>query len=92
MVAKRIKRAEGPFFFNFLYQVHKIITYIFTGKNINFGNYSCLTKQDVEALHSEASLWSSYSGTVKNKIKINLAEIDSIRGVEIFWTLTNVTL
>jgi polyisoprenyl-phosphate glycosyltransferase len=82
VVAKRIKRAEGPFF-QFLYQMHKIITYIFTGKNINFGNYSCLTKKDVEALHSEPSLWSSYSGTVKNKIK-KFAEIDSIRGLRYF--------
>ena len=27
--------------------LHKIITYFFTGKKINFGNYSCLTKKDV---------------------------------------------
>ena len=64
VVAKRIKRSEG-FFFQFLYQLHKIITLIFTGKNINFGNYSCLTRKDVEKLFSEASLWSSYTGTVK---------------------------
>jgi len=57
IVAKRIKRSEGPFF-QLLYQIHKIITYVFTGKNISFGNYSCLTKNDVEKLHSEASLWS----------------------------------
>ena len=44
VVAKRVKRSEGPFF-QLLYQIHKIITYIFTGKNINFGNYSCLTKK-----------------------------------------------
>ena len=44
-----MKRSEGPFF-QFLYEMHKIITYIFTGKKINFGNYSCLTKKDVEKL------------------------------------------
>ena len=82
VVAKRIKRSEG-FFFQLLYQIHKIITYIFTGKNINFGNYSCLTKQDVEKLHSEASLWSSYSGTVKKKIE-EFSEIDSVRGLRYF--------
>ena len=82
VVAKRIKRSEG-IFFQFLYQVHKIITYIFTGKNINFGNYSCLTKQDVEKLHSKASLWSSYSGTVKKNLN-KLSEINSIRGVRYF--------
>ena len=55
VVAKRVKRSEGPFF-QFLYQVHKLITLIFTGQNINFGNYSILKKEDVEKLHSKASL------------------------------------
>ena len=44
VVAKRIKRSEGPMFQN-LYKIHKLITLIFTGKKINFGNYSCLTKR-----------------------------------------------
>ena len=79
VVAKRVKRSEG-FFFQLLYQFHKIITYIFTGKKINFGNYSCLTKNDVEKIHSKASLWSSYSGTVKNFLK-DFSEIKSIRGL-----------
>ena len=82
VVAKRIKRSEG-FFFQFLYQLHKIITLIFTGKNINFGNYSCLTRKDVEKLFSEASLWSSYTGTVKKKLK-KFKEINSIRGLRYF--------
>ena len=41
VVAKRVKRSEGPFF-QFMYQVHKLITLIFTGQNINFCNYSIL--------------------------------------------------
>ena len=68
VVAKRVKRSEGPFF-QLLYKLHKIITFLFTGKNINFGNYSCLTRRDVEILSTKASLWSSYSGTVKKKFK-----------------------
>jgi hypothetical protein len=82
IVAKRIKRSEGPIF-QLLYQIHKIITYVFTGKYINFGNYSCLTKKDVKKLNSEASLWSSYSGTLK-KIILEFGEIDSIRGKRYF--------
>ena len=82
VVAKRIKRSEGPFF-QFLYQVHKLITFIFTGQNINFGNYSILTKEDVEKLHSKASLWSSFSGTVKKNIK-SLNEVNSVRGLRYF--------
>ena len=82
VVAKRIKRSEGPFF-QFLYFMHKLITLIFTGKKVNFGNYSCLTKKDVATLSSKASLWSSYSGTVKKYLK-TLNEVDSIRGKRYF--------
>ncbi len=82
IVAKRIKRSEG-LFFQFLYFMHKLITFIFTGKKINFGNYSCLTKEDVGILSTKASLWSSYSGTVKKCLK-NLNEIESTRGKRYF--------
>ena len=82
VVAKRVKRSEGPFF-QLLYQVHKLITLMCTGQNINFGNYSILTKEDVEKLHSKASLWSSFSGTVKKNIK-SLNEINSTRGLRYF--------
>jgi len=82
VVAKRVKRSEG-IFFQFLYQVDELITFIFTGKKINFGNYSILTKKDVERIHSEASLWSSFSGTVKKNIK-KLNEINSFRGLRYF--------
>ena len=82
VVAKRVKRSEGPLF-QLLYQVHKLITILFTGKNVNFGNYSILTKDDVRKLHSEASLWSSFSGSVKKHIN-SLNEINSIRGLRYF--------
>ena len=82
VVAKRIKRSEGPFFQS-LYQLHKLITVIFAGQNINFGNYSILTRNDVDKLHSKASLWSSFSGSVKKNIK-SLQEINSTRGLRYF--------
>jgi len=82
VVAKRVKRSEG-FFFQMLYQIHKTITLIFTGKNINFGNYSCLTKNDIEILSTKESLWSSFSGSVKKHIS-KLNTINSIRGPRYF--------
>ncbi len=82
VVAKRIKRSEG-FFFQTLYQIHKLITFFFTGKNINFGNYSCLIKKDVQILSEQSSLWSSFSGSVKKNIK-NFNEVNSIRGQRYF--------
>ena len=69
--------------FQTLYKIHKFITFIFTGKKINFGNYSCLTRQDVKIISDKASLWSSFSGSVKKHLT-NLNEIDSIRGLRYF--------
>ena len=82
VVAKRVKRSEG-IFFQSLYQIHKILTLIFTGENVNFGNYSCIIKKEAAILSNKASLWSSYSGTVKKYLK-SLYEIDSIRGERYF--------
>jgi polyisoprenyl-phosphate glycosyltransferase len=94
VVAKRAKRSEGPIF-KFLYQTHKIITFIFTGKKINFGYFSCLTKNDVNILINQASLWNNYSGSVKKHLdKYN--EIESIRGFRYFgpskMTLLNLVI
>tara|TARA_B100000780_G_scaffold278313_1_gene251424 strand:- start:1814 stop:2701 length:888 start_codon:yes stop_codon:yes gene_type:complete len=82
IVAKRIKRSEGPLF-KLLYQTHKYLTLLTTGNLINFGNYSCLTKNDLETLSTKASLWSSFSGSFKKYIK-NYTEVNSIRGVRYF--------
>tara|TARA_Y100001936_G_scaffold178077_2_gene174801 strand:- start:1039 stop:1914 length:876 start_codon:yes stop_codon:yes gene_type:complete len=82
IVAKRVKRSEGPFF-QTLYEIHKLITLLFAGKNINFGNYSCLTKNDVITLSKEESLWSSFSGTVKKCIT-PIHTINSTRGSRYF--------
>ena len=82
IVGKRIKRSEG-LIFKFLYQLHKIITYIFTGKIINFGNYSCITIKDAKKLSMEKSMWSSYSGSVKKHLN-NLTYTDSKRGLRYY--------
>ncbi|MDC0426388.1 glycosyltransferase family 2 protein [Pelagibacteraceae bacterium] len=82
VVAKRIKRSEG-YIFQMLYRVHKYLTLLTTGKLINFGNYSCLTKSDIIKISNKASLWSSYSGTFKKNIK-NYNEVSSTRGMRYF--------
>ena len=82
VVAKRVKRSEGKIF-RILYQLHKIITFVFTGKKINFGYFGCLTKNDINILLQEVSLWNNYSGSVKKHLsKYN--EIDSVRGFRYF--------
>ena len=82
VVAKRVKRSEG-LIFQALYQIHKLISFIFTGKKSNFGNYSCLTKKDVQKLSVKASLWSSFSGSVKKHIT-TLNEVKSERGLRYY--------
>ena len=82
VVAKRVKRSEGPLF-QMLYRLHKYLTLLSTGKLVNFGNYSCLTKADLNTLSTKASLWSSYSGSFKYNIK-NYNEVNSTRGVRYF--------
>ena len=82
VVAKRVKRSEGPIF-QILYEIHKLTTLLFTGKQVNFGNFSCLTKKDVITLSQQESLWSSFSGTVKKSI-LRLNTINSTRGLRYF--------
>ena len=82
IVAKRVKRSEG-IIFKILYNIHKIITLIFTGKLINFGNFTCLNNQDVKKILNEKTVWSSFSGTVKKNID-HLDYFDSSRGQRYF--------
>ena len=94
VVAKRTKRSEN-FIFKFLYSIHKLITLIFTGKIINFGYFSCLTRRDVNTLVNQASLWNNYSGSVKKYLE-RYNEIESIRGYRYFgpskMTLLNLVI
>jgi len=78
VTANRIKRSDGSFF-KLLYECHKILTYVFTGKLIKFGNYSCLPKEDAARLVKEACIWSSFSGSV-TKIISDRVSVPSIRG------------
>ena len=82
VVAKRVKRSEGTLFKN-LYELHKLITLLFTGNKINFGNFTLLTKDDLFLISDKKNLWNSYSGTFKKYIK-NYQEINSIRGTRYF--------
>ena len=82
VTANRINRSEG-FFFKFLYHCHKLLTYIFTGNHIRFGNYSFLPKADVLKLVQQACIWSSFTGSVTKIIPDRLS-IPSIRGKRYF--------
>ncbi len=68
ITGNRFKRSEG-FMFKILYEVHKILTFIFVGKLIKFGNFSCLPRTHVEQLVQKPYLWNSYSSSVVRAIK-----------------------
>lgn len=82
IVAERIKRSEGPIF-RFCYQMHKYLTFIFTGKSIKFGNYTCLPKTYVSQMLKSAATWNSFSGSLAS-ISKDRVSIPSIRGSRYF--------
>ena len=78
ITGNRYKRSEG-IVFKFLYEIHKLITLIFTGKLIKFGNFTCLPKEHVQQLIQKPYLWNSYSSSVVRAIK-DRTYIHSTRG------------
>ena len=82
IVGERIKRSEG-IFFRFCYLVHKIITFVFTGQSIKFGNYSFIPKSTVQKMVNEKATWSSFSGSLA-KIEKDRASVPSTRGSRYF--------
>ena len=81
-VGERIKRSEN-IVFKMCYEIHKLITLVFTGKSVKFGNYTCLPKVTVEKLINEKATWNSFSGSL-SKVESSLTPIPSIRGVRYF--------
>ena len=82
IVGERVKRSEGMFF-RFCYFVHKIITFVFTGQSIKFGNYTFLPKSTVQKMVNEKATWSSFSGSLA-KIEKDRVTVPSIRGSRYF--------
>ena len=82
ITANRVKRSEG-LLFKFCYEAHKILTLIFTGQNIKFGNFTLLPKSIVEKMVNEKATWNSFSGSLC-KVSKDRKSIESIRGKRFF--------
>ena len=82
VVGERIKRSESNLF-KFCYVVHKILTFIFTGKLIKFGHFSCIPKSIVKEMVNEKATWNCYSASLV-KITKERNSIPSIRGKRYF--------
>ena len=79
ITGNRFKRSEG-LVFRVLYEMHKLLTLIFAGKLIKFGNFSCLPKDHVKQLIEKPYLWNTYSSSVVRAID-DRTFIPSIRGL-----------
>tara|TARA_B100000575_G_C23100030_1_gene634648 strand:+ start:423 stop:1292 length:870 start_codon:yes stop_codon:yes gene_type:complete len=82
IVGDRVKRSEN-LKFKICYQLHKIITYVFTGKLIRFGNFTCLSKPTVKKMINEKATWNSFSGSL-TKIENSFISLPSKRGKRYF--------
>ena len=82
IVGERVKRSEN-LIFKLSYNIHKIITYTFTGQSIKFGNFTCLPKSTVEKMINDKATWSSFSGAL-TKVEKNRKASLSTRGIRYF--------
>ena len=82
IVGERVKRSES-LFFRFCYKIHKILTFVFTGHLIKFGNFTCLPKSTVEKMINDKATWSSFSGSL-TKLEEERSTVPSIRGSRYF--------
>ena len=82
IVGERVKRSEG-LFFKLCYLIHKIITIVFTGQSIKFGNYTFLPKSTVQKMVNEKATWSSFSGSLV-KVEKDRETISSERGTRYY--------
>ena len=78
ITGNRFKRSEG-IIFKILYEIHKILTFVFTGKLMKFGNFTCLPEKHVLELVKKPYLWNTYSSSIMRTIK-DRSSIPSIRG------------
>jgi hypothetical protein len=79
ITANRIKRSES-FLFKLFYILHKILTFVLTGRSIKFGNFMCIPKKELSPISSNPNLLVSFSGTISKFIK-DKQQIPSIRGI-----------
>ena len=64
ITANRLKRTEN-IFFKFLYKFHLFITFLLTGRYIDFGNYCSFNSSNLKKLLLNANLWLACSAGIK---------------------------
>ena len=74
IVVERTNRRE-PFWFKFLYLIHKSVLFLFTGNHIRFGNFSLLKFKKIKNLMHKSDIWAAYPAAIVN----NLNKISRIK-------------
>ncbi len=69
IVSCRTKRGEG-IIFSWFYILHKFLTFIFTFKWINFGNYSSFDSKNLSNILKNNNAWLAYSSAVADNCNI----------------------
>jgi hypothetical protein len=64
------KKREGGFIIQFSYKIHLLLCLLFTGRWVNFGNFSCFHSKNLKFLLSNNSVWLAYSSAVIKNTKI----------------------
>ena len=75
VVAERKKRKEN-IFLRILNIIRLYFTFAFTGKMIDFGNFSCLNNKHLEQIFNKKELNLSYSGTIQKFLPIKKIPIE----------------
>ena len=68
ITANRLKRKEN-IIYNLLYKIHLLITFILTGKYIDFGNYSSFSSINLNKLLRSSDTLLAYSGAIAKNAK-----------------------
>ena len=66
--ANRLKRKEN-IIYNIFYKMHLLITFIMTGKYIDFGNYSSFNSINLDKLRQNSETYLAYSAAVAKNAK-----------------------
>ena len=71
IITSNRKKREESLLVRILYRSHLLLTFIFTGKWISFGNYTSLDSKNLKSLFKDGSVWLAYSAAVikNNNIK-----------------------
>ena len=68
ITANRLKRKEN-IIYNLFYKIHLLITFILTGKYIDFGNYSSFSSINLNKLLRSSDTFLAYSGAIAKNAK-----------------------